>query len=348
MRVFAVIGGVSIEEQAFHIASRGVEVLIGTPGRLKDALDCRLLALHRCGYVVLDEGDKMVEMGFEPQLHAILAQVMPAALSPAERCQGPSEGDSHREASLMDGSPAQRLPASRLKMEEATPRLMELTRNVHHRVTCIFSATMCPSAERLARHYLRQPVHVHVGDGSGSNTNIVQRVVVVQEKEKLARLIDLLIAGPPPPSIIFASSRLRCDELAHHLDSRGIVAATIHAGKDQATREAAIARFVSGTAPNLIATDVAGRGLDIEGVNHVINYDMPKDIDIYTHRIGRTGRAGRYGVSTTFVTGEGDERDGVLCALRTKLTSCGQVVPTELARLPAAQHKKGNMKATLL
>ena len=105
----------------------------------------------------------------------------------------------------------------------------------------------------------------------------------------------------------------------------------------KATRELAIEGFKSGEKEILVATDIAGRGIDVEGVEHVINYDMPKDIESYTHRIGRTGRAGRKGVATTFVTGEGVERNGVLYDLRMLLVSCKQPVPSELARLPAAQ-----------
>jgi len=281
-------------------------VLVATPGRLNDALDRRLLVLPQCDYVVLDEADKMVDMGFEPQVHAILAAM------PVERG----------------------LDASRDEADTTADR-------PRRRQTHMFSATMRPSIERIARHYLREPVYVHVGGASGANENITQRVVVLHEREKQQRLVDLFAVGPPPPVIVFANSRHRCDELARALDGRGFSVATLHAGKDQTTREAAITRFASGAVGVLVATDVAGRGLDLDRVEHVVNYDMPTDLDAYTHRIGRTGRAGRKGVATTFVTGEGAERDGVLCELVAKLTSCGQAVPPELARLAAAHKKQG-------
>ena len=149
--------------------------------------------------------------------------------------------------------------------------------------------------------------------------------------------MDLLTNGPPPPIIVFCNGKKGCDVLAKSLDKQGFPTATIHSGKDQATRELAIEGFKSGEKEVLVATDIAGRGIDIEGVEHVINYDMPKDIESYTHRIGRTGRAGRKGVSTTFVTGEGVENNGVLYDLRMLLVSCKQTVPDQLARHPAAQ-----------
>ena len=137
-----------------------------------------------------------------------------------------------------------------------------------------------------------------------------------------------------PPIIIFCNGKRGCDILAKSLDKMGYPTATIHSGKDQATREQAIDGFKSGEFEILVATDIAGRGIDIQGVEHVINYDMPKDIESYTHRIGRTGRAGRKGVATTFVTGEGLE-ENVLWDLAQMLKKCGQPVPNDLARHPA-------------
>jgi len=157
--------------------------------------------------------------------------------------------------------------------------------------------------------------------------------------------MDLLTNGPPPPIIVFCNGKKGCDVLARSLDKQGYPSATIHSGKDQATREMAIEGFKSGEFEILVATDIAGRGIDIQGVEHVINYDMPKDIESYTHRIGRTGRAGRKGVSTTFVTGEGPEAKGVLYDLKMMLTQCKQVVPPELARHPAAQDAESRAKS---
>ena len=300
IRVYSVVGGLSIEEQSF-IQSQGVEVMVATPGRLNDALDRRYMVLNQCNYVVLDEADRMIDMGFEPQVKAVLDA----------------------------------MPSSNLK-PESEEAIIDLDER-RYRQTYMFSATMPPAIERIAKTYLRQPAFVYIGDQSSSKDNIVQHVVLLKENAKREKLLELLQTGPPPPIIIFCNNKKGCDGLARSLDKQGFPSATIHSGKDQATRELAIEGFKSGEYEVLVATDLAGRGIDIQGVEHVINYDMPKDIESYTHRIGRTGRAGRKGVSTTFVTGEGIEQNGVLYDLKMHLLGCKQAVPPELERHPAAQ-----------
>ena len=300
VRVYSVVGGMSIEEQSF-MASQGVEVLVATPGRLNDALDRRYLALGQCNYVVLDEADRMIDMGFEPQVRAILEAMPSSNLKPLD--------------------------------EEA---LIDLDEN-KYRQTYMFSATMPPAVEKIARTYLRNPAYVYIGDSSSSKENITQNVILLKENQKKEKLMDLLTNGPPPPIIVFCNGKKGCDVLAKSLDKQGFPSATIHSGKDQATRELAIEGLKSGEYEILVATDIVGRGIDIQGVEHVINYDMPKDIESYTHRIGRTGRAGRKGIATTFITGEGVEQNGVLYELKLLLGSCQQQVPPELGRHPAAQ-----------
>jgi ATP-dependent RNA helicase DDX23/PRP28 len=300
IRVYSVVGGLSIEEQSF-IQSQGVEVMVATPGRLNDALDRRYMVLNQCNYVVLDEADRMIDMGFEPQVKAIL----------------------------------EAMPLSNLKPENEDA-LIDLDEQ-RYRQTYMFSATFPPAIEKIARTYLRNPAYVYIGDQSSSKENITQHVVLLKDNQKKERLLQLLTEGPPPPIIIFCNGKKGCDVLAKSLEKQGFPAATIHSGKDQATREQAIEGIKKGDVDILVATDIAGRGIDVQGVEHVINYDMPKDIESYTHRIGRTGRAGRKGVATTFITGEGVENNGVLFDLRTMLASCKQAVPPELARHPAAQ-----------
>mmetsp|Transcript_4637 Transcript_4637/g.11648 ORF Transcript_4637/g.11648 Transcript_4637/m.11648 type:complete len:486 (-) Transcript_4637:610-2067(-) len=300
IRVYSVVGGLSIEEQSF-IQSQGVEVMVATPGRLNDALDRRYMVLNQCNYVVLDEADKMIDMGFEPQVKAILDAMPSSNLKPAD--------------------------------EDA---VIDLDEHVY-RQTYMFSATMPPAVERIAKRYLRAPAYVYIGDQSSTKDNIAQHVFVLKENKKKDKLLDLLTNGPPPPIIVFCNGKKGCDVLARSLDKQGFPSATIHSGKDQATRELAIEGFKSGEYEILVATDIAGRGIDIQGVEHVINYDMPKDIESYTHRIGRTGRAGKKGVATTFVTGEGAEANGVLYELKMMLKKCSQPVPVELDKHPAAQ-----------
>ena len=309
IRVYSVVGGLSIEEQSF-IQSQGVEVMVATPGRLNDALDRRYMVLNQCNYVVLDEADRMIDMGFEPQVKAVLDA----------------------------------MPLSNLKPEDEE-QLIDLDDDSRrYRQTYMFSATMPPAIEKIARTYLRNPAYVYIGDQSSSKENITQNIVVLKENQKKDRLMELLTSGPPPPIVIFCNNKKSCDVLSKSLDKQGFPTATIHSGKDQATRELAIEGFKSGEKEILVATDIAGRGIDVEGVEHVINYDMPKDIESYTHRIGRTGRAGRKGIATTFVTGEGVESRGVLFDLCAMLRNCKQQVPPELARHPAAQDAETRAK----
>jgi len=300
IRVYSVVGGLSIEEQGF-IANQGVEVMVATPGRLNDALDRRYMVLNQCNYVVLDEADRMIDMGFEPQVKAVLDAMPHSNLKPAD--------------------------------ENAT---IDLEGDIKYRQTYMFSATMPPAVERIARNYLRNPAYVYIGDQASTKDNITQNIEFLKENKKKDKLLDLLQNGPPPPIIVFCNGKKGCDVLARSLDKMGFPTAVIHSGKDQATREAAIEGFKSGEFEILVATDIAGRGIDIQGVEHVINYDMPKDIESYTHRIGRTGRAGKKGIATTFVTGEGVE-ENVLYDLVQMLKKCSQIVPSELSRHPAAQ-----------
>jgi len=241
IRVYSVVGGLSIEEQSF-IQSQGVEVMVATPGRLNDALDRRYMVLNQCNYVVLDEADRMIDMGFEPQVKAVLDA----------------------------------MPLSNLKPENEEA-LIDLDGEVKYRQTYMFSATMPPVIEKIARTYLRNPAYVYIGDQSSSKENITQHIVMLKENQKKDKLMDLLTNGPPPPIIIFCNVKKGCDILSKSLDKQGFPTATIHSGKDQGTRELAIEGFKSGEKEILVATDIAGRGIDVEGVEHVIKYDMPQD-----------------------------------------------------------------------
>merc|ERR1719198_2649468 len=198
IRVYSVVGGLSIEEQGF-ITSHGVEVMVATPGRLNDALDRRYMVLNQCNYVVLDEADKMIDLGFEPQIKTILAAMPTSNLKPAD--------------------------------EET---LVDLDDHLY-RQTYMFSATMPPAIEKIARFYLRQPAYVYIGDNSSSKENITQNIVLLKENQKKEKLVDLLTNGPPPPIIVFCNGKKGCDVLSKSLDKQGFPTATIHSGKDQAT-----------------------------------------------------------------------------------------------------------------
>merc|ERR1719454_373126 len=198
---------------------------------------------------------------------------------------------------------------------------------------------MPTTVERLARQFLRCPAHVSVGDPGQGKKDIEQRLEFISEAKKKKRLEELL-QGSEPPIIVFVNQKKAVDVLAKSLDNSGYKVVAIHGGKTQEQREWAMQSFKEGRFDVLVATDVAGRGLDIEGVQQVINFDMPKTIEDYTHRIGRTGRAGLKGLACSFITPEDSEIFYDLCQF---LKSSNQIVPPELANHPAAKFKPGTL-----
>ncbi|KAM7259182.1 hypothetical protein ACFE04_014923 [Oxalis oulophora] len=266
IRVVSIVGGQSIEEQGFKIR-QGCEVVIATPGRLIDCLERRYAVLNQCNYVVLDEADRMIDMGFEPQVMGVLDA----------------------------------MPSSNLKPENEDEELEEKR---IYRTTYMFSATMPPAVERLARKYLRNPVVVTIGTAGKATDLITQHVIMVKESEKLSRLQRLLDEMGDKITIVFVNTRKTADMVSRNLmyPMRRYHVTTLHGGKSQDKRENILLGFRLGVLNVLVATDVADRGIDIPDVAHVINYDMPRSIKIYTHRIGRTGRAGKIGVASTFLT----------------------------------------------
>merc|ERR1719167_1514898 len=197
------------------------------------------------------------------------------------------------------------------------------------RQTVMFSATMPPPVERLARTYLRRPAIVHIGS-VGRPVERVERVVyMMAESAKRNKLIEILNGGVEPPIIIFVNQKM------------GYNAATLHGGKGQEQREQALSGLKEGGKDILVATDVAGRGIDVKDVSLVINYDMAKTIEMYTHRIGRTGRAGKSGKAITFLTTEHAELFYDLKAMlqSSPVSTC----PHELSSHPEAQNKPGTV-----
>ncbi len=246
-RVLPIYGGQAIGQQLGRLR-RGVDVVVATPGRAVDHLKRGTLVLDRVGYVVLDEADEMLDMGFADDLEAILAAA-------------PSE-----------------------------------------RQTTLFSATISPAIARIAARHLRDPVRVTVTreiDTDAGRPLVRQVAYVVQRSHKLAALTRILDVEAPTSVLIFARTRLEVDELTEALGGRGYDAAALHGGLAQEQRDRVMSRFRDGAIQVLVATDVAARGLDIEQVSHVVNYDVPSDPEAYLHRIGRTGRAGRKGVAVT-------------------------------------------------
>ncbi|XP_042076151.1 probable ATP-dependent RNA helicase DDX17 isoform X1 [Haplochromis burtoni] len=231
---------------------RGVEICIATPGRLIDFLEAGKTNLRRCTYLVLDEADRMLDMGFEPQIRKIVDQIRP------------------------------------------------------DRQTLMWSATWPKEVRQLAEDFLKDYVQINVGALElSANHNILQIVDVCVESEKDQKLIQLMeeiMAEKENKTIIFVETKKRCDDLTRRMRRDGWPAMCIHGDKSQPERDWVLSEFRSGKAPILIATDVASRGLDVEDVKFVINYDYPNSSEDYIHRIGRTARSTNKGTAYTFFT----------------------------------------------
>ncbi|XP_055762635.1 probable ATP-dependent RNA helicase DDX17 [Salvelinus fontinalis] len=231
---------------------RGTEICIATPGRLIDFLEAGKTNLRRCTYLVLDEADRMLDMGFEPQIRKIVDQIRP------------------------------------------------------DRQTLMWSATWPKDVRRLAEDFLRDYVQINVGALElSANHNILQIVDVCMENEKdnkLLQLMEEIMAEKENKTIIFVETKKRCDELTRRMRRDGWPAMCIHGDKSQPERDWVLTEFRSGKAPILIATDVASRGLDVEDIKFVINYDYPNSSEDYVHRIGRTARSTNKGTAYTFFT----------------------------------------------
>lgn len=309
IRCTAITGGSYKEVQSLKLKI-GVEILVASPGRLVDLILSSHVILSQCVYVVLDEADKMIDLGFESDLQQIL-----------------------------DSLPVTNLKPDNDFAEDADEMLANfLTRN-RYRQTFMFSATMPPSVERLAKKYLRRPAFIYIGVAGQPTKNIEQVVCMLKESQKREKLINVLNSDVHPPIIIFVNQKRGADILAKSLDKLGHKAISLHGGKIQEFRENALDWLKSGHKDILVATDVAGRGLDIKNVSLVINYDMPKSIDAYVHRIGRTGRAGAKGTAISFVT-DGD-KDILFDLKKIVEDSPVSVIPRELANHPDAQVKPG-------
>ncbi|KAF5358278.1 hypothetical protein D9756_001646 [Leucocoprinus leucothites] len=303
----SIVGGRAVEEQQFNLRE-GAEIVIATPGRLKDVIERHVLVLSQCRYVVMDEADRMVNLGFEADLTFILDAL------PTETMQGEDPG----EQMDIDG---------------------EIIKKGRTRVTTLFSATMPPAVERLARKYLKKPAVITIGEAGRAVDTVEQRVEFVNgDEKKKIRLLEILNSNQfAPPIIVFVNQKKTADMVAKDLSRGGWNAATLHSGKNQEQREASLQSLRNGESDVLVATDLAGRGIDVQDVSLVINFQMANTIEAYVHRIGRTGRAGKMGIAITFLTNDDDE---VMYDLKQEISkSPVSKVPVELAKHEAAQHK---------
>jgi len=257
----------------------GRHVVVGTPGRLNDFMEAGQLRLGNCQFLVLDEADRMLDMGFEPQIRTLIQAIT---------------------------SPRQ---------------------------TAMFSATWPREVRKLAGDYLNRPVHIQIGSHEATaNKDITQEVHVVRNQmDKQERLRAILAnLGPADRVIIFTNTKRMCEDLARDLWQDRISCATIHGDREQRERDQALHAFKTGRCPVLAATDVAARGLDIKGVQLVINFDVAQSTEDHIHRIGRTGRAGVPGTAVTFVDhSEGRQAREVMRTME----KVGQTIPDELREL---------------
>ncbi|PHH73834.1 hypothetical protein CDD82_5252 [Ophiocordyceps australis] len=315
-RCVSIVGGHSLEEQAFALRN-GAEIVVATPGRLVDCIERRLLVLAQCCYVIMDEADRMIDLGFEDSVNKIL-----------------------------DALPVSNEKPDSEEAEDAAAMKRFLNANDRYRQTMMYTATMPPLVERIAKKYLRRPAVVTIGNAGEAVDTVEQRVEFVSgEDRRKRRLQEILGSGHfAPPIIVFVNIKRNCDAVARDIKSMGFSAVALHGSKTQEQREAALASVRSGQTQVLVATDLAGRGIDVPDVSLVINFNMATSIESYTHRIGRTGRAGKSGVAVTFVANEDAD---VLYDLRQMLAKSSiSKVPEELRRHEAAQSKpvRGNKK----
>jgi superfamily II DNA/RNA helicase len=249
IRTLAVYGGRAFEPQIEALAS-GVEIVVGTPGRLLDLYRQGQLKLKEVSRVVLDEADEMLDLGFLPDVEKIFT---------------------------------------------STPNRAQ---------TMLFSATMPGDIIALARRFMNQPIHIRTQDNEDEGavvSRIKQHVLRAHALDKIEMLARILQADGRGPTIVFCRTKRTCQKTSDDLAERGFRAASIHGDLGQSAREKALNDFKAGKSDVLVATDVAARGIDIDGITHVINYQCPEDEKTYVHRIGRTARAGADGISVTFV-----------------------------------------------
>lgn len=293
-----VYGGANPMQQMEEI-KHGCHILVATPGRLVDMMERGRIAFNNVKCLVLDEADRMLDMGFEPQIRRIV-------------------------------------------QSEDMPRVGE-------RQTLMFSATFPKKVQELARNFLDNYIFLAVGRVGSTSENITQRVFLVEESEKRSFLLDLLNGSgisqanggirPDSLTLIFVETKKGADSLENYLHRAGYPVTSIHGDRSQAEREDALAAFRSGHCPIIVATAVAARGLDIPNVKHVINFDLPSDIEEYVHRIGRTGRVGNPGLASSLFN---EKNRNVAPDLLELLTESKQEVPdwlVNISREVAHEHR---------
>ncbi|PVD22685.1 hypothetical protein C0Q70_15940 [Pomacea canaliculata] len=272
-----VYGGGNRRDQ-IKVVTKGVEIVVATPGRLNDLIMNNIIDVKTVTYLVLDEADRMLDLGFEPEIRKILLDIRP------------------------------------------------------DRQTVMTSATWPPDVQRLADKYMNKPVHVFVGTlDLAAVHSVTQKIVFVAEEDKKDKLFQFLEDMKSDDKvIIFVGKKIVADDISSDLAMKGIECQCIHGDREQCDREQALDEFKRSVVRILVATDVASRGLDVKDITHVLNFDFPRNIEEYVHRVGRTGRAGRCGNSVTFMT-RNDWRSAQ--SLIDIMAEANQVVPEELLEM---------------
>lgn len=277
IRCCIIYGGAEMREQRSEL-DKGCDVLIATPGRLTDMYERSFLSLALVQFFILDEADRMLDMGFEPQVRQIVEKTDMGQLS------------SHRRQGML------------------------------------FSATFPREVQVMARDFLDDYIFITVGRVGSASELVTQKVVYAEDMAQKVRALDKAIKDYLPKdglAVVFVETKRGADSLEIDLHQRNVAVTAIHGDRTQAEREEALKAFKSGDNPILVATDVAARGLDIPNVSVVVNFDMPKHLDDYVHRIGRTGRAGRKGIAVALV----NERCTYLHELYDILAEAKQEIP---------------------
>jgi ATP-dependent RNA helicase DeaD len=244
--IVAIYGGANITEQANKV-KRGAQILIATPGRLKDMIRRKLVDISNIKYCVLDEADEMLNMGFYEDIKSILSH------SPKEKC------------------------------------------------SWLFSATMPPEVNNIAKNFMNKPIEIIVGTKNSGAKNVDHQYYIVSARERYAALRALVNMNPDIFGCVFCRTKIETQKVADRMINEGHKAAAIHGDLSQSQRDAVMQSFRNKKIQLLIATDVAARGIDVDDITHVINYQLPDEIETYIHRSGRTGRAGKKGTSVIFV-----------------------------------------------
>ncbi|KAL1449982.1 hypothetical protein WDU94_002446 [Cyamophila willieti] len=295
LRPCVVYGGSNVGDQMRDL-DRGCHLLVATPGRLVDMLERGKIGLANCRFLVLDEADRMLDMGFEPQIRCIVQE------------NGmPPTGD---------------------------------------RQTLMFSATFPKEIQLLAKEFLYRYIFLAIGRVGSTSENITQRILWIDELDKRSCLLDLLISPQEEPgedslTLVFVETKKGADQLEDFLHHNGFPVTSIHGDRTQKEREDALRRFRSGETPILVATAVAARGLDIPHVKHVINFDLPSDVEEYVHRIGRTGRMGNLGLATSFLN---DKNRNLVRDLVELISESKQELPAWLESMANDSRSMGNAR----